>query len=92
MDVKSAFNNIDKTFLGKRMEELGLEADLIRWMMSFMSRRRSRRSSARFGFGCLISLLMPAPCSGCLDLGKSVVTYFQMSRSWKGCRLQAPLA
>jgi len=39
MDVKSAFNNVDKTFLGKRMEELGLEADLIRWTMSFMSDR-----------------------------------------------------
>ena len=40
MDVKSAFNNVDKTFLGKRMEELGLEADLIQWTMSFMSDRR----------------------------------------------------
>ena len=40
MDVKSAFNNVDKTFLGKQMEELGLEADLIRWTMSFMSDRR----------------------------------------------------
>jgi len=27
---------------------------------------------ARFGFGCLISLLMPAPRSGGLDLGKDV--------------------
>jgi len=40
MDVKSAFNNVDKTFLGKRMEQLGLEADLICWTMSFMSDRR----------------------------------------------------
>jgi len=40
MDVKSAFNNVDKTFLGKWMEELELEADLIRWTMSFMSDRR----------------------------------------------------
>jgi len=40
MDVKLAFNNVDKTFLGKWMEELGLEADLIRWMMSFMSDQR----------------------------------------------------
>jgi len=40
MDVKSAFNNVDKTFLGKRMEDLGIEADLIRWTMSFMSDRR----------------------------------------------------
>jgi len=37
MDVKLAFNNVDKMFLGKRMEELGMEADLIRWTMSFMS-------------------------------------------------------
>ena len=40
---------------------------------------------ARFGFGCLISLLMPAPRSGCLDLGKSVVTSLRMSRTWKEC-------
>jgi len=40
MDVKSAFNNVDKTILGQRMEVLGLEADLIRWTMSFMSDRR----------------------------------------------------
>jgi len=31
---------VDKTFLGKWMEELGLEADLIWWTMSFMSDRR----------------------------------------------------
>jgi Reverse transcriptase (RNA-dependent DNA polymerase) len=42
MDVKSAFNNVDKTLLGKRTEELGVEADLIRWTMSFMSDRRVR--------------------------------------------------
>ena len=40
MDVKSAFNNVDKTLLGKRMEKLGVEADLIRWTMSFMTDRR----------------------------------------------------
>jgi len=40
MDVKLAFNNINKAFLGKRMEELGLETDLIRWTMSFMSDRQ----------------------------------------------------
>jgi len=45
---------------------------------------------ARFGFGCLISLLIPAPHSGCLDLGKSVVTSLRMSRSWKECRHLAP--
>jgi len=45
---------------------------------------------ARFGFGCLISLLMPEPRSGCLDLGTSVVTSLRMSRSWKECRHLAP--
>jgi len=40
MDVKSAFNDVDKTFLGKRMEGLGVEADLIRWTMSFITDRR----------------------------------------------------
>ena len=45
---------------------------------------------ARFGFGCLISLLMPAPRCRCLDLGKSVVTSLRMSRSWKECRHLAP--
>jgi len=29
MDVKSAFNNINKVLLGKRMEALELELDLI---------------------------------------------------------------
>jgi len=29
---------------------------------------------------------MPAPRSGCLDLGKSVITSLRMSRSWKECR------
>jgi len=37
MDVKSAFNNVDKTFLGKWMEKLGVEVDLIQWTMIFMS-------------------------------------------------------
>jgi len=37
MDVKSAFNNVNKMILGQRMEDLGLEADLIRWTMSYMS-------------------------------------------------------
>jgi len=40
IDVKSAFNNVDKTILGQRMEDMGLEADLIRWTMSFMSDRQ----------------------------------------------------
>jgi len=40
MDVKSAFNNVSKPHLGKRIEALGIEADLIRWAMSFMSDRQ----------------------------------------------------
>jgi hypothetical protein len=40
MDVKSAFNNVSKTHLGKRMEVLELEPDLIRWTDSFMSGRQ----------------------------------------------------
>jgi len=40
MDVKSAFNNVSKAILGRRMEELGLGADLTRWTMSFMSDRQ----------------------------------------------------
>ena len=59
------------------------------WFGSRLSRRRSRRS---IWVCCLISLLMPAPGSRCLDLGKSVVTSLRMSRSWKGCRLRALVA
>jgi hypothetical protein len=40
MDVKSAFNNVSKTHLGKRMEALELDPDLIRWMNSFMTGRQ----------------------------------------------------
>ena len=40
MDVKSAFNNVSKTLLGKRMEALEVEPDLVRWTMSFMSDRQ----------------------------------------------------
>jgi len=40
MDVKSAFNNVRKAHLGRRMEALGLEPDLIRWTTSFMSDRQ----------------------------------------------------
>ena len=41
MDVKSAFNNVSKTHLGKRMwQVLGIEPDLIRWTSSFMSDRQ----------------------------------------------------
>jgi len=42
MDVKLAFNNVSKIHLGKRMEALGIEADLIRWTMSFMTDRKVR--------------------------------------------------
>jgi len=42
MDVKSAFNNISKVHLGKRMEALGVEPDLIRWTGSFMSDRQMK--------------------------------------------------
>jgi hypothetical protein len=37
MDVKSAFNNVNKEHLGKRMEALELEPYLIRWIHSFMT-------------------------------------------------------
>jgi hypothetical protein len=40
MDVKSAFNNVNKTHLGKRTEALELEPDLIRWTDSFMTGRQ----------------------------------------------------
>jgi len=40
MDVKSAFNNVSKSHLGRRMEALGIQPDLIRWMDSFMSDRQ----------------------------------------------------
>jgi len=40
MDVKSAFNNVSKAHLGRRMEALGLEPDLIRWTTSFMPDRQ----------------------------------------------------
>jgi ribonuclease HI len=40
MDVKSAFNNVSKAHLGKRMEALELEPDLIRWANSFMTGRQ----------------------------------------------------
>jgi len=37
MDVKAAFNNVNNTHLGKRMQALGIGPDLIRWTSSFMS-------------------------------------------------------
>jgi len=39
MDVKAAFN-VSRPVLGRRLEELGIEADLIRWTDSFMSDRK----------------------------------------------------
>ena len=40
MDVKAAFNNVNKTHLGRRMQALGVESDLIWWTGSFMSDRQ----------------------------------------------------
>jgi len=40
MDAKSAFNNVSKSHLGRRMEALDIEADLITWTGSFMSDRQ----------------------------------------------------
>jgi hypothetical protein len=40
MDVKSAFNHVRRTYLGKRIEALRLEPDLIRWTASFMTDRQ----------------------------------------------------
>ena len=40
MDVKSAFNNVSRAYLGKRMEPLGVDPYLIRWTGSFMSDRQ----------------------------------------------------
>jgi hypothetical protein len=37
MDVKSAFNNVSKTYAGKWMEALKLEPNPIRWTDSFMT-------------------------------------------------------
>jgi hypothetical protein len=40
MDVKAAFNNVSRGLLVKRMPELEIEADLIRWTDSFMTDRQ----------------------------------------------------
>jgi hypothetical protein len=37
---ESVFNNVSKAHLGRRMEALELEPDLIRWTNSFMSNRQ----------------------------------------------------
>jgi len=35
--VKAAFNNVSRTVLSRRLGELGIEPDLVRWTDSFMS-------------------------------------------------------
>jgi len=40
MDVKGAFPHMAKGNLIKRMEEMGFEADLVRWVESFMEGRK----------------------------------------------------
>jgi len=42
MDVKSAFNNVSRPILSRRLGELGIEPDLVRWTDSFMSDRKVR--------------------------------------------------
>ena len=37
MDVKLAFNNVSKAYLGRRMEALELEQDPIWWAYSIMT-------------------------------------------------------
>jgi len=40
MDVKGAFPHVAKGNLIKRMEEMGFEADLVRWVESFMEEKK----------------------------------------------------
>jgi len=40
MDVKAAFNNVSRQILSRRLGELGIEPDLVRWTDSFMSDRK----------------------------------------------------
>jgi len=40
MDIKGAFPHVAKGNLMKRMEEMGFEADLLRWVESFMEERK----------------------------------------------------
>jgi len=40
MDVQAAFNNTNKRLLAARLRELGMEADLVRWTISFMTGRK----------------------------------------------------
>jgi len=44
MDVKGAFPHVAKGNLMKRMEEMGFEADLVRWVESFMEDRKVNMS------------------------------------------------
>jgi len=49
MDVKSAFNNVSKAHLGRRMEALELELDLVWWTQSFMTGQACLRRRGRTG-------------------------------------------
>ena len=40
MDVRSAFDSVGRAHLGRRMEALEIEPDLIRWAGSFMPDRQ----------------------------------------------------
>jgi len=42
MDVKSAVDHVSKPVLNRRLLELGIEPDLVRWTDSFMSDRKVR--------------------------------------------------
>jgi len=42
MDAKSAFNNVSRPVLSRRLVELGIEPDLVRWTDPFMSDRSVR--------------------------------------------------
>jgi Reverse transcriptase (RNA-dependent DNA polymerase) len=40
LDVKGAFDHVDPARLTRRMEEVGIDEDLIRWTQSFLTNRR----------------------------------------------------
>lgn len=50
-DVQSAFNNASRVLLAKRTKQLGVEADPIRWTVSFMTDRRVKNWSWMGGRG-----------------------------------------
>jgi len=60
MNAQSAFNNANRGLLGKRLEEVVVEADLIRWAMSFITGRKVKlvlggivgNTSRRSGTAC----------------------------------------